>query len=78
MRVVSSGTSLKVMVLYFGVADAPVVVDRRELDVRAGHLLHELVGPAAYRLAARTTSSPIASMYFFGRIIPSVESERDR
>ncbi len=37
--------------LVLGHADAPVVVHGGQLDVRARHLLHELVGAAAHRLA---------------------------
>ena len=77
MRVVSSGTSLNVMVRYFGV---PV----RQWFSTAASLMCEPVicstkryGPLPTGLRAKT-SSPFASMYFFGTIIPSVESTRDR
>src|SRR5206468_4243305 len=58
-------------------ARAPVCGDGLELDVRAGHLLPNRYGPLPTGPRANT-SSPFASMYFLGTIIPSVASPRDR
>src|SRR5687767_13374262 len=77
MRVVSSGTSLNVRFLYFGTPMRQWLSTAVILMCEPVTCSTNLYGPVPTGLRANT-SSPLASMYFLGSTMPSVDSDRDR
>jgi hypothetical protein len=77
MRVVSSGTILNVIVLYFGVPVRQWLSKAASLMCEPDTCSTNRYGPLPTGLRAKA-SSPLASMYFFGTIMPSLDSARDR
>ena len=77
MRVVSSGTSRNVTFLYLGVPIRQWLSTAASLTCEPVTCSTKRYGPLPTGFLAKT-SSPLASMYFFGRTMPSVESDRER